>query len=93
VLVALEEAIIGIPAHRLSAPSIQAAAEAGIVTGIIARLCGLPKSDHQPLLNDALLYLQALESGLTLVSRNISDMDLIEQLVPSGRILFYRQIP
>ena len=60
--------------------------------GVIARLRGLPKTDRQPFMNDATLFLQALESGFTLVSRNISDMDLIEQIVPTGRGLLYQQV-
>lgn len=80
-----------IPPHRLAAPSIQASAEAGIVTGTIARLVRLPRTDRQPLLNDAMMFLQALESGYALLSGNISDIDLIDQLVP-GRMLVYRQV-
>ena len=85
-------ALDDIPAHRLSAPSLQTVAEAGMVAGLVARLRGLPKSDRQPFFNDATLYLHALESGSTLLSRNIADMDVIEQLVPTGRVLLYRQV-
>ena len=91
ILSPIRRTIDSIPAHRLSSPSIQAVAEAGIVTGIVARLYGLPKTDKQPWLNDAMLFFHALEGGSTLVSRNISDMDLIQQLVPYGRLLLYRQ--
>ncbi len=80
-----------IPLHRLSVPSVQVIAEAGILCGIVARLRGLPKTDRQPLMNDATLFLQALESGATLLSRNIADMDIIGQIVPAGRVLLYRQ--
>ncbi len=92
VLGAIRTAIESIPAHRLSTPSVQAVAEAGIVTGVVARLRDLPRTDRQPFMNDATLFLQALENGAVLLSRNIGDMDLIEQLVPSGRVLFYRQV-
>jgi predicted nucleic acid-binding protein len=92
ILAPIRKVIESIPAHRLSTPSVQAAAEAGIVTGVITRVLRLPKTDRQPFLNDATLFLQALESGSTLLSRNIADMDLIEQLVPRGRVLLYRQL-
>lgn len=92
VLARIRKAVEIIPAHRLSTPSVHAVAEAGIVTGTVARLRGLPKTDRQPFMNDASLFLHALESGSTLVSRNIEDMDLIQQLVPAGRVLLYRQI-
>ena len=91
VLPAIAGTINDIPSHRLGSPSVTAFAEAGIITGIIARLRGLPKTDKQPLMNDVALFLQALESGATLLSRNVSDMDLIEQIVPAGRMLLYRQ--
>lgn len=89
VLAEIAATIDSIPAHRLSSPTVKALAEAGIVAGMIARLRGLPGADKQPLVNDAALFLQALESGLTLLTRNIRDMDLIEQLVPAGRLLLY----
>ncbi len=81
-----------IPGHRLTGPSVQAVVEAGIVTGAVARLRGLAKADRQPLFNDACLFLQALESGLHLLSHNIRDMGLIQQLVPAGRVLLYRRV-
>lgn len=93
VLAEIQTTIDDMRAHRLSAPSVQAYAEAGIVTGIIARLRGVPKTDKQPLTNDATLFLHALESGAVLLSRNIGDMDLIAQLVPTGRLLLYRELP
>lgn len=79
-----------IPPHRLSTPPAEVIAEAGIVTGIMARLNGLPKTDKQPFMNDVTLFLQALKMGCTLLSRNITDIDLIGQLVPTGRMLLYR---
>ncbi len=93
VLAKIDATINAIPPHRLTAPSIQTGAEAGIVSGLIARLKGLTKTDREPLLNDAMLYLQTCENGLTLLSRNVADFHLIEQLVPAGRVLFYRQAP
>jgi hypothetical protein len=90
---AVRAAIAAIPDHRLRAPSVQAMIEAGILTGLIARLQGLPKTNRQPLLNDAMLFLQALEGACCLLSRNVSDLDLLQQLAPAGRVLFYRQTP
>ena len=85
------QAIDGIPAHRLGAPSIRAAIEAGILAGTVARVRGLPKTSRQSLVNDAALLLQALEDGCLLLSRNIVDMDVLLQLFPAGRALLYRQ--
>lgn len=91
ILAQIKGTIDDIPHHRLSAPSVQAMASAGIVAGLMARLKGLAKVDQQLFLNDACLVLQAIESGSILVSRNIFDMDLIDQIVPGGRVLFYRR--
>ncbi len=91
VLAPIAAVIAEIRPHRLTAPSIQALAEAGIVTGMIARLTELPKTDRQPMLNDATIFMQALESGFTVLTGNVSDMDLIAQIVPAGRVLFYRR--
>ena len=93
VLAPIAALIAEIRPHRLTAPSVQALAEAGIVAGMIARLTGLAKVDRQPMLNDATIFMQALESGFTVLTGNISDMDFIGQLVPAGRVLFYRQVP
>jgi hypothetical protein len=93
VLKACERAIAAIPQRRLNAPSVRAIAEANILAGIVARLRGLVRTDRQPFLNDAILYLQALEQGHTVLTRNIADFDVIQQIVPEGRVLFYRRKP
>jgi len=64
--------------------------EAGILSGILARLQGYEKDERRRTLNDALLYVSARRSGCTVLSRNISDFDFLQQLDPAGRILFYR---
>lgn len=85
------ERVIGrMPAHRLQAPTISAIGEAGIVAGTIARLRGLPKADRQPLLNDTEIFMQALAQGQTVLTRNVADFDMVQQLVPQGRVLMYR---
>jgi len=77
--------------HRLSAPSLQTLGEAGILAGLAARLAGVESRRRQALLNDAMLYLQAGEQGQTLLTRNIREFDWFDQLLPIGRVLFYRQ--
>lgn len=80
-----------IPEHRLSSPSGAAMGEAGMLTGLVGRLSGLGRSERTGLLNDASLYLQALERGWTVLTRNIRDFDSFDQLLPAGRVLFYEQ--
>jgi len=86
----IERTIANIPGHRLLAPPVAVTAEAGILTGLYARLQGLAKQDKQPLFNDAQLFLQAQAQGCYLLTRNIGDMDCLQQLQPAGRVLFYR---
>jgi predicted nucleic acid-binding protein len=85
--------IEAIPPHRLSTPSGRAMVDAGIIAGAIARLRNLPAGGHRRFLNDSMLLAQALEEGCWLMSRNIADMDLIQQLMAAGRVLLYRQTP
>jgi hypothetical protein len=65
--------------------------EAGILAGLAARLAGIEPRHEQALLNDAALYLQAIGHGQTVLTRNIREFDWFDQLLPSDRVLFYRQ--
>jgi len=76
--------------HRSLAPDREVWHEAGILTGTIARLQGISKPDRHRILNDALIFATARKYGHTVLTRNTSDFDLLEQLDPSGRVAFYR---
>ena len=91
---AIRAAIAAISANRLSSPSPKAVVQAGIVTGVIARRKGLMRQDRQPMLNDATLLFHALEKGCALLTGNVSDFDMIEQVVAVARtrVLYYRAI-
>ena len=82
-----------IPPHRLQAPENDSWEAAGILAGLAFRLRKLPKNQGQErrFLHDALLYLQARKLGCAVLTRNIGDFDFLNQLVPSGQILLYRQ--
>ena len=64
-----------------------------MLAGLAFRLRRLPKNQghERKFLNDALFYLQARKLGCAVLTRNIVDFDLLNRLVPSGRILLYRQ--
>lgn len=64
--------------------------EAGILAGLIHRLGGSEPGREVAALNDATVYLQALEQGCTVLTGNIRDFDFLQQIVPAGRVLFYR---
>jgi len=76
--------------HRIIAPDREVWRDAGILTGTIARLQGISKNDRRRVLNDALIFATARKHGHTVLTRNIVDFDFLQQLDPSGRVLFYR---
>jgi len=84
-------AIIGrMPSHRMIVPDREIWRDAGILTGTIARLQGTPKSDRRRILNDALIFATARKHGHAVLTRNLVDFDLLHQLDPSGRVIFYK---
>lgn len=84
-------AVIGaVPRHRLEAPGAGLVLEAGILAGLLFRLRGLQPGREVAALNDATIYLHALERGQVVLTRNIGDFDAMQQLVPAGRVIFYR---
>lgn len=88
VLRPLARTIDNIPPHRLTSPSRRAFGEAGMLAGLVTRLTGQPRTIS--LLNDALLFLQAAESGCDLLTRNIRDFDWFDRLLPGDAPIFYR---
>ena len=76
--------------HRTIAPDRDIWRIAGILTGTIARLQGIPKAGRRGILNDALIFATARKYGHTVLTRNIVDFDFLQQLDPAGRVLFYR---
>ncbi len=77
------------PAHRILNPDREIWREAGILAGLLARLQGYGKNDQRRALNDALIFLTAAKHGCVVLTRNLSDFDLLLQLDPRGSALFY----
>lgn len=78
-----------IPATRILAPDASVWADAGLVTGILARPQGFRRDERKETLNDALIYLTAARAGLPVLTRNRDDFDLIQQLAPGGMFIHY----
>ena len=76
--------------HRLHAPDAEVWASAGMLAGLVSRLRNLAKGHDHRILNDAMIYLQACKLGCAVLTRNITDFDLLEQLAPMGEVLFYQ---
>jgi hypothetical protein len=93
-LAALAGAIDDIPRHRLFAPDTDLWGKAGMLAGKALRLGRIPRDRGQErkLLNNSLIYLQARKVGAAILTRDVCDFDLLEQLVPSGAVIFYRQV-
>ena len=88
-LEALRKTIAAMRPHRVREPSQSAWGTAGILAGLAFRLGGYQVGQERRLLNDALVFLQALEEGQVVLTRNVGDFDILNQLVPEGRILLY----
>jgi predicted nucleic acid-binding protein len=81
------------PAHRILNPDREIWREAGILAGLLARLQSYGKSEQRKALNDALIFLSATKAGLAVLTRNILEFDLLMQLFPAGKVLFYDAKP
>ncbi len=90
-LARITDVIRAIPAHRLHEADAETMATAGILAGTLCRLCGYGADKRQRALHDCIMYLQARKLGLTVLTGNVGDFDLIQQLVPDGRLLIYRR--
>lgn len=93
VLREIRRTIEDMPNHRLTSPSETAMGEAGMLAGLASRLLGLERGEQPLLLNDAGLYLQGLERGWTILTRNVRDFDCFDQLISVNRVLFYERRP
>jgi predicted nucleic acid-binding protein len=92
VLRTIAEAVDAIPPHRLETARADVVIEAGILAGLVFRLCGLQTGREVAALNDAILYLHAMANGQTVLTRNVREFDVMHQILPEGRILFYDRI-
>jgi predicted nucleic acid-binding protein len=80
------------PAHRTVAPDREIWIVAGILSGMMARLQGYGRADRRRVLNDALIFATGRKHGMTVLTRNAADFDLLQQLDPSGRVVFYERV-
>ena len=58
---------------------------------LLCRLQGYGRDRKLRALHDCVLYLQAQKLGFTVLTANVADFDVLLQLVPAGRALFYRR--
>jgi hypothetical protein len=79
------------PPHRIFAPDVEVLGRAALLSGILCRLQGYEKDDKLRALQDCVLFLHAQKLGLVALTANVSDYDILLQLLPMGRVLFYRR--
>lgn len=79
------------PLHRTVAPGRETWLTAGVLSGILARLQGYGEADRRRVLNDALIFATARKFGMAVLTRNVADFDLLLQLEPTGRVVFYKR--
>ena len=85
--------IKAMPPHRIFAPDIEVLGRAALLSGILCRLQGYRRKRRASCgrFKDCVLFLQAQKLGLVVLTTNLRDYDILLQLIPAGRVLFYRQ--
>lgn len=81
------------PVHRVFTPDADVLGRAALLSGMLCRLQGYHRDARLRALNDCVLFLQAHKLGLGVLTANVSDFDYLLQLMPTGRVLFYRSTP
>lgn len=76
--------------YRTITPDSEVWREAGVLSGTLARTQGYGIERQGRVLNDALLFASARKYGCAVLSRDVRAFDLLQQLDPSGRVIFYR---
>lgn len=87
---AIRTLVQAMPDHRLFTPDADVLGRAALLAGMLSRLQGYGREARLRVLMDATLFLQAQKLGLTVLTANLGDFDLLQQLVPAGRVIFYR---
>lgn len=83
------ELIRTIPEHRLLLPDEEVWAEAGLIAGTLARIQGFQPYQRKLCLNDSLIYLGAAKAGISVLTSNRDEFDLIQQLAGRGHFIHY----
>lgn len=79
------------PPYRTFTPDVDVLGRAALLSGMLCRLQGYGRDRKLRALHDCVLYLQAQKLGFTVLTANVADFDVLLQLVPAGRALFYRR--
>jgi len=91
VIAEIGKQIKAMPPHRVFAPDVEVLGRAVLLSGILCRLQGYERDGRLRALQDCVLFLQAQKLGLVVLTANVGDYDILLQLIPAGRALFYRR--
>jgi predicted nucleic acid-binding protein len=83
--------IKAMPPHRVFAPDTEVLGRAALLSGIMCRIQGYGTNGKLRALQDCVLILQAQRLGLVVLTANVRDYDVLLQLIPAARALFYRK--
>jgi hypothetical protein len=82
--------IDAMPDHRVFTPDAEVLGRAALLAGILSRVQGYARDARLKALQDCVLFLQAQRLGFTVLTANVAEFDILLQLLPTGRVLFYR---
>jgi predicted nucleic acid-binding protein len=86
----LREVLARAPRHRVVNALPADHAMAGVLAGTLTRTQGLDRDARRRLLFDCLILTSARRNGLTVLTANHQDFDLLLQLVTDAKVAFYR---
>ncbi len=78
-----------IPDNRILPADNKVLAQAGLISGVLARTQNYRKEQLKELFNDAAIYLTAAKSGIPVLTANRGDFDLIQQAAGHGDFIHY----
>jgi predicted nucleic acid-binding protein len=78
-----------IPENRILDPDAQIRLDAGLIAGTLARTQGFQRHQRKERLNDALILLTAARAGISVLTANRDEFDLIQQIAPEVRFVYY----
>lgn len=88
---AIGDQIRAMPSRRIRTPDADVFGRAALLSGILCRLRGYDRDGKLRALQDCVLFLQALKEGHALLTANTGDFDILSQMVPGARVLFYNR--
>jgi predicted nucleic acid-binding protein len=90
VVVEIGRLVKAMPSHRVFAPDVEVLGRAALLSGILCRLQGYERDGKLRALPDCMLFLKAQKLDLVVLTANVGDYDILLQLIPAARVLFYR---